>query len=62
MITLQHVHYEMHDEVKKNAKVHNIFTKIFYFDDERLRDVQTKCHFVYFLLIYNCFFYEISGM
>ena len=27
MITLQHVHYEIHDEVGKNDKVHNSFIK-----------------------------------
>ena len=27
MITLQHVHYEIHDEVSNNDKVHNSFIK-----------------------------------
>ena len=27
MITLLHVHYEIHDEVRKNDKVHNSFIK-----------------------------------
>ena len=27
MITLQHVHYEIHDEMSKNDKVHNSFIK-----------------------------------
>ena len=29
MITLQHIHYEIHDEVSKNDKVHNGFIKLF---------------------------------
>ena len=28
MITLQHIHYEIHDEVSKNDKVHIGFIKI----------------------------------
>ena len=27
IITLKHVHYEIHDEVRKNDKVHNGFIK-----------------------------------
>ena len=27
MITLEHVHYEIHDEVSNNDKVHNSFIK-----------------------------------
>ena len=34
MITLQHVHYEIHDEVSKNDKVHNCFIKVLLFTDE----------------------------
>ena len=31
MITLYRVHYEIHDEVRKNDKIRNSFIKIIYF-------------------------------
>ena len=33
MITVEHVHYEIHDELSKNDKVHNSFIK--------------KCYYIY---------------
>ncbi len=30
MITLYHVHYEIHDEVSKNDKAHNSFIKLIF--------------------------------
>ena len=47
MITLHlHVHYEIHDEVSKNDKVHNSFIK---FEIERLN--LNKQEVMYFYLI-----------
>jgi len=39
MVTVEHVHYEIHDEVSKNDKVHNSFIKnvIIYALEENLK-------------------------
>ena len=42
MITLYHVHYEIHDEVRKNDKVHNSFIK---FDAEKLSKISLLIRF-----------------
>ena len=41
MITLKHLHYEIHDEVSNNDKVHNSFIKFKFragsYDKQKLR-------------------------